>query len=397
MLNRKNRKLRGLVSILIAFSLIAAILGIGASAAPTQGTNYPFVFVNGYWGYGGYDKFYEILPYWGMQDGDLISYLHSQGYEAYAASVDPVRSARIRACELYAQLTGTKVDYGLAYSEKFGLDRFGQDYTGRPLFEGWGQADGQGGIKKVNLAGHSFGGATIRLLSALLEEGDEAERAATPAQELSPLYAGGNSGLIHSITTLASPHDGTSFGDAMPLIYTIAQAVGLTDIKSNIPSPLGIFDYLKAMSRAFAIGIEEGTGAYDITFKGAAELNAGIPTYENIYYFSVPTDCTLATPIGLRLPDSGKTDVIFLLTALITALYAPGEAWQNNDGLVNTLSAMAPKGEPQQDFDREDIEAGIWNVMPVFYGDHLSIVGGLTKRVEVKAFYLDIVTTINAL
>lgn len=388
-----------MLSLLISVCMLAASLSFSVSAVSVegQGTNYPFVFVNGYWGYGEYDKFYKIMPYWGMQDGDVLEYLRDQGYEAYAASVDPVRSARVRACELYAQLTGTVVDYGLAYSEKVGIERFGEDYSGRALFEGWGQADAQGKIKKVNLAGHSFGGATIRLLSALLEAGDEAERAATPVDDLSPLYAGGNGGLVHSITTLASPHDGTSFGEAMPLIYTMAQAVGLTDIKGDIPSLLGIFDYLKAMSRAFAIGIGEGSGAYDITFKGAAELNAGIPTYEDIYYFSVPTDCTQPGPLGFRLPDPSKTDVIFLMTTLISTLYAPDPAWQANDGLVNTVSAMAPKGEAQKEFDKNDISPGVWNVMPVFYGDHLAIVGGLTRPVEVKAFYLDIVETINVL
>ncbi|HOO26282.1 MAG TPA: hypothetical protein PKW24_06680 [Clostridiales bacterium] len=397
MLKIKRHKLKGFISIALAISLVLMSFGINVSARGSETTDYPFVFVNGYWGYGEYDDFYKVMSYWGMQDGDVLKYLRSQGYEAYAASVDPVRSARIRACELYAQLTGTVVDYGEAYSAKIGINRFGADYTGRPLFEGWGQKDVTGKVKKVNLVGHSFGGATIRLLTALLDQGDEAERAVTPKEDLSPLYAGGNHGLVHSITTLASPHDGTSFGEAMPLIYAVSQAVGLTDIKGEGPKFLGIFDYLKAMSKAFAIGIGEGTGAYDITFKGAAELNAKIPTYEDIYYFSVATDSTMNAPLGLRLPDPEITDVVFIFPALITTVYAPNSAWQNNDGLVNTVSALAPKGQPQKDFDRNNIVPGVWNIMPVFYGDHLAIVGGLTRPVEVKAFYLDIVETINTL
>ena len=40
-----------------------------------------------------------------------------------------------RACELYARLTGTTVDYGIAHSAEKGHDRFGITYN-EPLFEG---------------------------------------------------------------------------------------------------------------------------------------------------------------------------------------------------------------------------------------------------------------------
>ena len=55
---------------------------------------------------------------WGMTGGDTIIYLNNQGYESYSASVDPAGSAWDRACELYAELYGTRVDYGEAHSRR---------------------------------------------------------------------------------------------------------------------------------------------------------------------------------------------------------------------------------------------------------------------------------------
>ena len=86
-----------------------------------------FVFVHGLSGWGSYDDNYRKMPYWGMRGGDLMVYLRSQGYACYAASVAPAGSAWDRACELYAQLAGTRTDYGKAHSTAFRHERFGRD------------------------------------------------------------------------------------------------------------------------------------------------------------------------------------------------------------------------------------------------------------------------------
>ena len=115
-------------------------------------TNYSFVFVHGVAGWGCYDPQYRVLPYWGMFGGNLLSFLSKQGFFCYAASVDPNGSAWDRACELYAQLVGARVDYGKAHATKFGHARFGKDYTGRALVPAFDATH------KLNLIGHSFGG-----------------------------------------------------------------------------------------------------------------------------------------------------------------------------------------------------------------------------------------------
>ena len=78
--------------------------------------------MHGLSGWGSYDRVYRRMPYWGMRGGDLIAFLRGKGYDSSAASVSPAGSAWDRACELYAQLTGTRTDYGLAHSTEYRHD-----------------------------------------------------------------------------------------------------------------------------------------------------------------------------------------------------------------------------------------------------------------------------------
>ncbi|MBE6742463.1 MAG: lipase, partial [Ruminococcaceae bacterium] len=167
-------------------------------------TNYTFVFCHGLSGWGSYDKQNKYLPYWGMRTGDLIEYLNEQGFNCVSASVAPHGSAWDRACELYAQLTGSVVDYGKEHSERCSHARYGTDYSSNPLIDKWDSEN------KINLLGHSFGGATVRLMCELMANGSEAEIKATDENDISPLFTGGKADYINSITALASPHNGTT-------------------------------------------------------------------------------------------------------------------------------------------------------------------------------------------
>ena len=91
-----------------------------------------FVFVHGLSGWGSYDERYRRMSYWGMRGGDLMAALRGEGYDCYAASVAPTGSAWDRACELYAQIAGTRTDYGAAHSGRFRHERYGPDFTARP-------------------------------------------------------------------------------------------------------------------------------------------------------------------------------------------------------------------------------------------------------------------------
>ena len=70
--------------------------------------------------------------------------------------MSPYGSAWDRACELYAQLYGERVDYGCRHSERYGHERFGRDYSDCPLIRNPKDA-------MLVLIGHSFGGTTARV------------------------------------------------------------------------------------------------------------------------------------------------------------------------------------------------------------------------------------------
>lgn len=129
-----------------------------------------------------------------------------QGYDCYEPSVAPSGSAWDRACELYAELTGTVVDYGKEHSERCGHERFGEDYSKKPLMKDFENA-------KIVLLGHSFGGATVRLFSEILANGSETERAYTDEAELSGFFRGGGGDRLFAVITLAAPSNGTTAYD----------------------------------------------------------------------------------------------------------------------------------------------------------------------------------------
>ena len=57
-----------------------------------------------------------------------------------------------------------------------------------------------------------------------------------------------------------------------------------------------------------------------------------------------------------------------------------GPEWRENDGLVNTVSAMAPMNAPSIAFDPDRVRPGIWQLMPTYHGDHMSLQGGIVKN-----------------
>ena len=360
----------------IAYKLVSIILSILAvfgyssdylkADSSEWNTNYKYVFVHGLMGWGSYDATYKLMPYWGMFGGDLMEYLDDKGFECYAASVAPTSSAWDRACELYAQLTGTVVDYGEAHSKEYGHDRFGTDYTGRALIDSWSAED------KINLLGHSFGGATVRLFASMMETGSDAEKAVTSEEELSDFFKGGKGDWIYSITALAAPHNGT----------TAYHTGGDSEEEAD-----------------------KDTAAYDMNIDNAHALNKTIITYTDTYYFSIACDATEQNEDGTYSPVSSKMESLFVgssaemgkFIGVTKGGYVIDESWQRNDGLVNTVSALAPSDAPSADYDADKVLPGIWNIMPVYDGDHMSLQGGLTKTNDIKGLYVDHLSMINKL
>ncbi len=353
-----------------------------------------FVFVHGLSGWGSYDEKYKRMPYWGMRGGDLMAFLREAGFDCRAASVSPRGSAWDRACELYAQIFGTRTDYGRAHSKKYRHERFGRDFSADPLF-----GSSSEGAKLV-LLGHSFGGATVRLLSALMAEGDAQERA-DGAEDLSPLFRGGMEGQIHAIVTVASPMNGTT---AYDLFEDPAFAPDRVKVPwwSRLPA--------RWMSRSVTAEKdgrdERDYAAHDMHIDNAMAMNLRIPVLPKVYYFSVP--CCFTRPgkkdARLRVPKRGM-EPLFVMKSCQMGAYTGitkggkviDESWRDNDGLVNTLSASCPLGEPSMPLDRKHIRTGVWNVFPTHHGDHMSLQGGLMRRHDIRAFYRDLAGMIGSL
>ena len=409
------KKSKKFLCLLLALVMAGSLLLLPAAAADTQQSGaerYPTIYVHGLMGWGEHDQIYAVTPYWGLTS-DLMPYLTGKGYESYAASVGPLSSAWDRACELYAQLTGTTVDYGAAHAAEYDHARYGVTYN-KPLFEGW-SAD-----KKINLVGHSFGGATIRLFLDILADGSAEEQAAAKAAgtEVSPFFEGGKADWVYSLTTLAAPHNGTTFleccGDmtqfAAEASTAMAKLLGISDFKGVYDFQLEQFGFyrkdgetvLEALDRVLHSDfLSHNDNVFrDLTIDRALELNDDIEIQPNVYYFSYAGDKTRQSTItGERTSAVDMTPLFVPFANQMCGYYdqttAGGfridKSWAPNDGLVNTVSALYPTdsagrcltqsgktGYVQQDgYSNVDYQPGVWNVMPVRHYDHGNFIAGM--------------------
>ena len=137
----------------------------------------------------------------------------------------------------------------------------------------------------------------------------------------------------------------------------------------------------------------------------AHELNKTIITYKNTYYFSFSCTATTKNADGTHTPNkkimesiySGTSERMGAYTGVTKGGFVIDETWLENDGLVNTVSALAPSSAPKKIFDSDKIEKGIWQTMPVIRGDHMCLQGGMTKINDVKPFYVEHLSMINSL
>ena len=399
------KKSKKFLCLLLALVMAGSLLLLPAAAADTQQSGaerYPTIYVHGLMGWGEHDQIYAVTPYWGLTS-DLMPYLTGKGYESYAASVGPLSSAWDRACELYAQLTGTTVDYGAAHAAEYGHARYGVTYD-----------------KKINLVGHSFGGATIRLFLDILADGSAEEQAAAKAAgtEVSPFFQGGKADWVYSLTTLAAPHNGTTFleccGDmtqfAAEASTTMAKLLGISDFKGVYDFQLEQFGFyrkdgetvLEALDRVLHSDfLSHNDNVFrDLTIDRALELNDDIEIQPNVYYFSYAGDKTRqSTLTGERTSAVDMTPLFVPFANQMCGYYdqttAGGfridKSWAPNDGLVNTVSALYPTdsagrcltqsgktGYVQQDgYSNVGYQPGVWNVMPVRHYDHGNFIAGM--------------------
>lgn len=435
---KKKSKAKIIISIILVLAILIPAIAIPVHYGSYEEVwwalnggkvQYPYVLVHGLGGWGDGDGINEGAKYWGSSTGDLKEYLTEQGYTVYTPSVGPFSSAWDRVCELYAQLTGTTVDYGEVHSKEHNHARFGETFE-TPLVENWGEKINGGQRVKINLVGHSFGGATVRLLTSLLEYGSEAEMTAT-GDETSPLFTGGKGEWVNSVTALCAPHNGSSLteiindagsiigvGDTTGLIVNLCfNVLGITNpVRGIYDFKLDHFDIdtvegdkddvADALGEFIKVG--KDNAVYDLSPDGAAELNKIAKTVEDVYYFSyvysttkegsllkgqVPTQGTFALlyPVALAMGSyTGTTDGGIVID----------ETWQENDGLVNVVSAKYPLGESFLPFSTEEdaeYERGVWYVSETLTGHHGTVIGLGADAESTQNFFADLFEKIDLL
>lgn len=429
---QEEKRAFSMKSVIAAVLVVALILGIvvvptvarkirgGAFAG--EPVKYTYVLVHGLGGFG--ESKDEVVSYWGATTGSLPQYLREKGYTVCVPTVGPYSSTWDRTCELYAQLTGTQVDYGAAHSQAHGHERFGKTYT-EPMVPDWGEEHG-GQRVRINLIGHSFGGATVRMLTHLMANGDAAEKKAT-GKDTSELFTGKKADWVFSVTTLSAPHNGSQLTCIVDEIGSVAGIRDTTQLLVNI-----LFKAVQAadsrvkmpelMLDQFGIGASSDnagdvTGAlqqvqslgndhafYDLSPDGAAELNEKIETVKNVYYFSYAYNTvTDGKILGGKVPLKGTLPVL-MPTAMAMGAYKGTSAggividdqWLDNDGLVSVVSAQYPTGQAHTDLS-EQIDKGVWNVLPVREGDHGTPVGLNADKESTHKLYDEIFGRIESL
>ncbi|MBF0225664.1 MAG: lipase [Desulfobacterales bacterium] len=366
-----------------------------------KNNDYPIILITGYGGWGQN----ELLGYnYFGGPSDIEKILRKRGISTFVIVPGGYSSIWDRACEIYAQIKGGRVDYGKFHSEKYGHERFGRTYEG--VYKDWGEKNKiTGKIKKVHLVGHSFGGIAARMIVQLLEHGNLEESQNTPPNELSPLFQGECNNYVHSVTTIASPNNGTTLlCSAWPLNPNIQDDLtillaGITGLNLQ-----GIYDvrldqwgikrekeesfknYMNRIKFSKYINASRDSGIWDASPEGTLELNTWVKAQPNVYYFSFATEQTHKgwfsnneyPDWGMFLPFQPFSALMGSYTQKSPNRVIIDEKWFKNDGIVNTYSMDGPK------IGSEDVivefngspKIGLWNYMGVLKNtDHADALG----------------------
>ena len=444
---RKSKKMLAFaMTLVLAFTILA--MPVSAATSAKYKAKHPIVLVHGLAGFGEYDDINKVVPYWGYTSGSIDKYIESYGNECYEASVGPISSAWDRACELYGQLTGTIVDYGAYHSAVHKHDQYGRDYTsagyGKLMKSKWSASN------PVNLVAHSFGGATCRTLIQLLSEGnaDELSYAKKKGLQVSPLFKGGKSKWVYSLTTLAAPSNGSTVVDSMPnsvnfvgeMMGTASKALGISSFKGVYDFQLehfGIYSseddtldslYNRIIKSDFLNHYDNAFN--DLSVDKAIDMNADLEMQDNIYYFSFYGNRMKSNVLGgysptirMWLPFKVSGRAMANYKGPTKGYYYDGYGtkrrkvsvketsvnkanWHLSDGMVPVESGRYPfhyKNGIRVDDAHISAKVGVtakkkgvWYVMPEVDGDHLTFCGGILNetRSSVQAFYRGVLENI---
>ncbi len=352
---------------------------------------YPIILIHGFLGWGK-EELGEI-NYWGGKN-NIEQYLRDKGYEVYSVSLGPISSSYDCAVETFYQVKGGQLDYGQAHADKYRIVQQpeGISYTG--LYPEWDENH------PVHLLGYSFGGMTTRMLLYLLTHSIAKDSTGLPDESL--LIGNELSGWVSSITTMSSPHNGSTLSNIvvnlvpftdnlLPLAELISSKYydfNLEHWNISKKNNESISNYISRFINHPAWNTKNSV-AWDSSIQGAMALNDILIIDPNVYYFSYSTVASvLDTATGYYKPADHLNMANYPLCWVIGRTKVDmgngkktDEIWFKNDGTVNTISMIHPftgknGPEPLKTFsDTEPIEKGIWNFMGEYDLDHKSFIG----------------------
>jgi len=354
--------------------------------------NYPIILIHGFIGWGSEEM--GGYNYWGG-NYDYVEYLDSLGYEVYNVSVGPISSNWDCAVEAYYQIKGGQVDYGKRHSTQYGIIQKPSSKKWPGLYPEW-DAD-----HPIHIIGHSMGGQTARRLQYLLENEIYIDSART-IPESSDLLGQKHQAWIRSITTMSSPHNGTTLSDIVKKSVPFLQDfIGLAAVIGNRFYSFDLEQWAfkrndeESWSRYFTrIRSHPAWGtrnfcSWDVSLEGARQLNTVAVANKNIFYFSFATSNThLDSLSGKHVPNKDMSLI------LRPNAYAMGKqidywadstsidsTWFENDGIVNTISMIGPttglNGSDQiiEYQVNEVLVPGSWYYMGKLTMDHRTLMG----------------------
>lgn len=345
---------------------------------------YPIIFVHGLAGFSSDNRPLGYPSYWGGSKYQVIKRLREEGYDVHEASVSAFGSNFDRAVELYYYIKGGTVDYGAAHSQEKGHERYGKTYEG--VYKDWKPGH------KVHLIGHSMGGTTIRMLEELLRNGYDPEKdyGKTNNSEVSELFQGGHDNMIASITTLATPHNGSQVADKLgnkdfirSLVFRLSSLVGTKHNTFDIglgqwglsqKESESLIDYLKRIENS-NLWDSDDNAFHDLTVEDTVNrLNNQTSINPNIVYNTYTGSASKESPITHH---HRATPYMFGLLHAVSFLIGNDKdpKWRENDGIVPVISALAPFTQPFVKAG-STIQKGVWQVHDVMKGwDHVDFVG----------------------
>ena len=352
--------------------------------------SYPIILIHGFWGWGRDEM--AGYYYWGGRI-DLETELNSAGFDVYTVSVGPISSSWDRAVEAFYQIKGGQVDYGNIKSKENGIIQRPANKKYAGLYPQWDSEH------PIHIISHSQGGQTARMLEILLKQSVEGEGSLVLSNE----YAG----WIKSITTISTPHNGSTL---VPILldifpFTLSLAPWLGSIDNKILDRLYDFDLEhwgleRKDGESFDVFFSRLSGSpiaksknlcsWELSPDGAKEFNEHYEEDTEVYYFSFSTYATkVKNNSYFHKPDS-EMSIHLWPTALLMGQYtnAIDSSWYENDGVVNSISMSHPFGSKMVPFNGSPVP-GVWQLVNRINMDHQSIIGhGIFKNEHNNIFVL---------